>query len=204
MDSTKAKQMFDELYKDVNGRALSLEGRESQNLSSKSFVYGEAVFDPFCELIKEAEPTPGGVFLDCGSGTGKAVFIAHLAFDFSKAVGVELLDSLYNGSVKVLERYEKEFRPSIANEIGDKKIQFIHGNILDIDYSTVDLVFMNSTCFQEDLMEGLVEVVNTMKPGSKLVTLSKAINSNAFDQYKQKLFEFSWGQGTGFFHRKKD
>jgi len=203
MDPAKAKEIYEDLYKEINGRSLSLEGRESQQLSSKSFVYGEAVLNPFIELIKEANPAPGGVFLDAGSGTGKAVFIAHLFFDFKKSVGVELLEALYKASEQVLERYEKEFRPQIKNDVGDREVKFIHGNILDIDYSNADLVFMNSTCFQEDLMEGLVPYVNDMKPGSTLVTLSKSINSPAFELYKQKMFEFSWGQGTGFYHRKK-
>lgn len=202
METAKAKEIFEALFANVNGRALSLEGRESQQLSSKSFVYGEAVFEPFTELIRGFEPKPGQVFLDAGSGTGKAVMVAHLMFEFSKTVGVELLDSLYKASVEMHERYEKEFRPQIAEEVKGREIKFIHGNILDIDYSSVDIVFFNSTCFQEDLMEALVEPLLTLKPGAQVVTLSKTLNSNQFNQYKHILFEFSWGQGTAFYHRR--
>lgn len=202
MDPAKAKEIFDGIFKDVNGRALSLEGRESQQLSSKSFVYGEAVFDPFSKLLSEVEVKPGQLFLDCGSGTGKAVFVGHLVSGFSKSIGVELLESLYKASEKALEIYNKDYRPQIAKEVEGREIKFILGNILDIDYSTADVVFMNSTCFQEDLMQALIEPVNKMKPGAILITLSKTMNSPAFEQYKQITFEFSWGQGTAFYHRK--
>lgn len=202
MDITKAKEIFNALFDTVNGRALSMEGRESLQLGSKSFVYGEAVFDPFYELLKEADPKPGQIFVDGGSGTGKAIFVAHFMFDFSKAVGVELVDQLYTASQHVLERYEKEFKPQIAEEVRGRELRFIHGSITDVDYSNVDLVFFNSTCFQEDLMQALVGPLNALKPNAQVITLSKTLNSPAFDTYKQKMFEFSWGQGTAFYQRK--
>lgn len=202
MELKQAKEIYEKLFEKVDGRALSLEGRETLQYSSKSFVYGEAVFEPFYELLKEADPKPGQVIVDCGSGTGKAVFIAHLMFDFSKAVGVELLDPLYNTSEAILQRYEKEFRPQIAGQIGNREIRFIHGSIVDIDFTNVDIVFMNSTCFQEDLMQAMIDPLNALKPNSQVITLSKTLNSPSFDLYKQKMFEFSWGQGTAFYQRK--
>jgi len=202
LDQSKAKEVFESLYETVNGRALSLEGRETQQLSSKSFVYGEVVFDAFYQLLKDADPQPGWTFVDCGSGTGKAVFVAHFMFDFPKSAGVELVDVLYNASAQVLENYEQNVRPTIAEEIGDKQIKFIHGSIIDIDFTNVDFVFMNSTCFQEDLMLLMEDPLNTMKPGSKVITLSKTLRSPRFEQYKQQMYEFSWGQATAFYHRK--
>lgn len=202
MEQEKAKQIFENLYQEVNGRALSLEGREKMALSSKSYVYGEVVFDSFVQLIKDANPPSHGVFCDCGSGTGKAVFVAHLAFDFRRCVGIELVDNLYEASAVVLEKYEKEVRPTIANEIGDKKIALYHGSFLDGDFSDVDLVFMNSTCFQEDLMEAIELNLNFMKPNSQVISLSKSLRSPKFEMYRQQMYEFSWGQATGFFHRK--
>lgn len=202
MDHAKAKKIFDALYENIDGRGLSMEGREAQSLTSKSFVYGEALFDPFCELLKEAEPKPGQVIVDCGSGTGKPSFIAYLMFDFSKSVGVELVDTLYNASMSVLERFEREFKPEIADELGDRQIRFINGDMLDIDFSTVDIVWLPSTCYQEDLMLALEEPFTALKPNSQVITLSKTLAFPGFDMYKQKTFPFSWGPGTAFYHRK--
>lgn len=202
MDQQKAKQVFEELYKEVNGRALSLEGREKMQLTSKSYVYGEVVFDSFVQLLRDANPPSGGIFCDCGSGAGKPAFVAHLAFDFKRCAGIEYVDNLYNASAQVLERYEKEVKPTIANEIGDRTINFYHGSFLDGDFSEVDLVFMNSTCFQEELMDALELNLNFMKPGAQVISLSKSLRSPKFQMYRQQMYEFTWGQATAFYHRK--
>lgn len=202
MEHEKAKKIFESLYEEVNGRALSLEGREQMQLTSKSYVYGEVVFDHFVQLLKDANPPPGAIFCDCGSGTGKAVFIGHLAFDFKRSMGIELVDNLYNASAQVLEKYNKEVRPTIADEVGDRKIGFFHGSFLDGDFSDVDLVFMNSTCFQEDLMDAIELNLDFMKPGSQVISLSKSLRSPRFEMYRQQMYEFSWGQATAFYHRK--
>lgn len=203
MDHGEAKKVFDKLYENVNGRLLSLQGREGHQYKSKSFVYGEVLFDSFFQMISEAEPKPGQVFYDLGSGTGKGVFLSHLLFDFSKSKGIEFVDALYQAASEVRERYYKEIRPTIAQDVGDKQVYFTFGNFLDVDVNDGDIFFMNSTCFQEDLMFALENKLSTLKPGSKVISLSKSFRSPAFEVYKHKMFEFSWGQATAFFHRKR-
>lgn len=202
MDHEKGKQIFEALYQDVNGRALSLEGRESMGLKSKSYVYGEVLFDSFVQILKDANPAPGGVFVDAGSGTGRPTFIGHLMFDFKRSVGIELVDPLYNASAKVLKRYEKEFLPKIKDEIGDRKIMFYHGSFLDADFSDVELCWLPSTCYEEDLMDAVEVNLRHMKPNTQVLSLSKTLRSNYFQVEKQQMYDFSWGQATVFFQRK--
>lgn len=203
MELEKVKEIFNTLYSDVNGRALSLKWREEKEETSKSFVYGEVVPDSFFEIMSVLNPRPGQVFYDLGSGTGKAVLLAHLLFDFRKSCGIELVEPLHQAGVEVLKRFDKEIKPKIANEVANKEISLIHGSFLDADISDADIVFMNSTCFQDDLME-LIEVkLETLQPHAQVLCLSKPLRSPYFHQYKNKLYEFSWGQATGFFHRKR-
>lgn len=202
MEEAKAKEIFEALYKDVNGKALSLEGRESMGLSSKSYVYGEILFDSFVKILQYANPPKGGTFCDCGSGTGKAVMIAHLLFDFEKCVGIELVDPLYNASAKVLKRYERDYRPQLAADVGDRKVIMHHASFLTCDFSNVDLIFMNATCFTDDLLEALEQRLNGMKVGSQVITTSKSLRSPQFQMYHQQAYDFSWGIGTEFYHRK--
>lgn len=203
MDREKVKEIFNQLYSSVDGRALSLKGREDQELKSKSYVYGEVVPDSFYELIKDAQPQPGQIFYDLGSGTGKAVILAHLFFDFSQSIGIELVDSLYNASANVLKKFESKIKPKISAEVANKEIKLLHGSFLDFDLSNADFVFMNSTCFQEDLMELLEVKLEELKPNATIISLSKMLKSPAFHQYKHKMYEFSWGQATAFYHRKR-
>ena len=56
------------------------------------FTYGEVLFCYFIPLLNLVSPKPGEIFWDLGSGTGKALAIAALAFPFLKKVcGVEYL-----------------------------------------------------------------------------------------------------------------
>lgn len=203
LELENVKQIFDQLYKDVDGRSLSLKGREEAQLSSKSFVYGEVVPDGFYQMMKEANPYPGQVFYDLGSGTGKGVLLAHLLFDFSKSIGIELLEPLYNASIEVQKRYNSEILPTIADEVKGRTMELHLGSFLDYDLSNADFIFMNSTCFQEDLMEALEEKLEMVPANAMIISLSKGLKSPAFHQYRHKLFDFSWGQATAFFHRKR-
>lgn len=200
----KGKKIFTSLYENVNGRALSLKGREEKQYKSKSFVYGEVLPDPFFELISETNPQPGYNFYDMGSGTGKAVMLCHLLFDFKKCTGIEFIDTLSEASREVAQRYEKDFRPELSEEeVDDRQIKFIQGNFLEQDVSDADVIWMNSTCFQDDLMGALEFKLECLKPYAQVVSLSKSLRSPAFHQYKHKMFEFSWGQATAFYHRRR-
>ncbi len=203
MDHERIKAIYHQLYDKMDGRALSLKGREDQELKSKSYVYGEVVPDSFYEMIQDAQPQPGQIFYDLGSGTGKAVVLAHLFFDFSQCIGIELVDTLYNGSIDVLKQFDNEIKPTIAKEVENKQIKLIHGSFLDIDLRNADFVFMNSTCFQDDLMQLLEVKLEELRPHATVISLSKMLKSPAFQQYKHKLYEFSWGQATAFYHRKR-
>jgi len=205
LDLAKTKEVFDKLFHDVNGRALSLKGREQEEFKSKSFVYGEVLPDSFYDIIQEvyAPGVPGQVFYDLGSGTGKAVLLAHLLFDFEKSKGIELVDQLYDASAEVKKRYDSEVKHTLGDAVKGRDIQMTLGSFLDADLTDADVIFMNSTCFQDDLMELLEEKLETVRPHCHIISLSKSFKSPSFHQYKHKMQEFSWGQATVFYHRKR-
>lgn len=204
MDINEAKEIFTQLYETVSGSTISLAGREAHQYKSKSFVYGEVLFDTFYKIIKEIDPKPGEIFYDLGSGTGKAVFIAHLAFHFSKAIGIEYVDSLYEASMNVLKKYETEIKPKIQQKVGSKEIEFILGDMLEIDFTNADIIFMNSTCFQDDLFAPLEKKLLHVKNGTRIITLTKPLTLTPFILQKQEKSDFSWGQATVFYYRKQD
>lgn len=205
MNREKAKEIFSNLFANVDGRSLSLKGREEQQFASKSFVYGEVLIDSFYDLLSEVKPRPGQTFYDLGSGAGKGVMIAHLLFPFQEAKGIELVKNLYNAAAGVKEKYEHEFRPQLMHDpdINGRNISFQLGSFLDYDVSDADVIWMNSTCFQDDLMEALEYKLECVQPHTHIISLSRPFKSPAYHQYKHKMFEFSWGQATAFYHRKR-
>jgi hypothetical protein len=99
----EAEKLHDELYKDHDnelGKRVSRDERQQNNYKSPTLVYGEITFLPFAEHFMKLKDkyggltTPGGTFVDIGTGTGRPVFAAALLHDFSKCVGIELLEGL--------------------------------------------------------------------------------------------------------------
>lgn len=75
---------------------------------SASLVYGEVDFRSFVNILERVGPQPESVFVDLGHGTGKALIASSLMFSryFKRIHGVELLPSLYEDSISVLESYK--------------------------------------------------------------------------------------------------
>src|SRR5438046_2754042 len=114
MELAQAVQIFDTLYQDVDGYRVSLRERAMLKLQQhRAATYGEILPESFLQMVQAAQPKEGEVFFDLGSGTGKPVFLAALAFPFSRAVGIELLAQMGAEARRVLERYRREVLPSL-------------------------------------------------------------------------------------------
>lgn len=53
------------------------------------------------------------------------------------------------------------------------RIQFTHGDATVIDWLDADVVFMNSTCFEDGLFNSLEARAVDLKPGTFIITTSR-------------------------------
>jgi hypothetical protein len=164
----ESEQFYDDMYFDTSteiGKSLSKGEREVKKLNeNKNLIYGEISFSSFFDILRklnlssfreELRNNNNGnekfTFYDLGSGTGKAVFAARILQDFTSCTGIELLESLHNQAVKIKGRFDSQYR-SLLFESANQKTAFSCGSFLDFNWSDGDVVFMNSTCFDEELM----------------------------------------------------
>lgn len=203
VDLAKTKEIFNALYADVNGRGISLKWREDRGESDKSFVYGEVLPDSFYEILSTMEPRPGQIFYDMGSGVGKPSFLAYLLFDFKKAIGIELVEPLFAESIKVKKRFDNDYKPVLGDKVAGRELTYINGDFLKHDVSDGDIMYLPSTCYSDELMAGLEAQLECLKPHAYIATLSKPLRGAAYHQYKNKLYDFTWGQATIFYHRRR-
>lgn len=206
MDFQKAKEIFENLYQSINGYSISLEARKKQNLFDKSLTYGEINFDSFYEMLKVVAPKKEDVFYDLGSGTGKAVIAGHLLFDFKKSIGIEILPALYLTSKKIKEFYNKKIRKTIKkiwNEELTGEIDFLLGDFLNIPFFDGDIIFANSTCFDEELRNKLENLFLKLKKGTRILMLTHFLKNNLhFKLIASKIFLQGWGEATVNFYQK--
>lgn len=198
MDVPQAKKIFDKLYSDVDGYKMSIKARKKLGYFYKAHTYGEVTFDDFYKMLLETKPKQGEIFYDLGSGNGKAVFIAALCFDFSKTVGIEILDELYESSMDVLSEYK------MMTPTPNERIDFIKADFNKVDFSDSDVIYINSYYFYyEFITPQFLKQLNQLKKGTRIITLVTPIPDLPFFNTTQKgRFQFSWGPEHIFIHEK--
>lgn len=208
----KAMELLEELYSECSlevAKSLSKSERESRSLNSnKSLIYGEVDFISFAKVLISLAPILSSKrrnFYDLGSGSGRAVMIARLLFDFEECVGIELLRNLHNAATLVKAKYDQGPSKLLYASM-QQGVRFIHASLLDYNWcSDADVVFANSTCFEDNLMDGICALAAGLEPGSILITFTKPLpDLDAFDLLVRKRYRMSWGPATVFVHAKKN
>ncbi|KAG2918013.1 hypothetical protein PC115_g10583 [Phytophthora cactorum] len=159
--------------------------REKKELANRSLVYGEIPFetvDAIFQLMRTQFGVlldKGGNFYDIGSGCGKVVMAAALLHDFSKCCGIEVLDGLHSVALKVLDRWRFEMLDSLPATKVDVDVGFVKGDAVkrpDI-WRDATLVFCNSTCFSDSLIQAISTEADQLAVGSYFVTVTKPLQS---------------------------
>ena len=171
---------------------------ESRKFIKENFIYGEVNFRSISYILLYLNYKYGikeGYFFDLGSGTGRAVIGAALTYPFSKYIGIELLETLYNVSIEIKQSFDKEYT-------NDKKpdIEFINGDFLKQDLSQASVIFINSTTFSDKLLGDLAEKFNKECQKGCLV-VNTTMELSKLDKNKWEFLPYfrrymSWGIAT--------
>jgi SAM-dependent methyltransferase len=193
MEPSHVQEIFQQLYTNLSGYEVAQREKNRLGRLEQSTTYGEVMPESFAELLSAASPAEGEVFLDLGSGTGKATFMAAMSFPFSRVVGVELLPGLGDLARELLARYDTEFRPRLPEQRQHQRIEFIDGDFLQQDLSAVDIVFAHATCFSPELIAQLGKKLEELKPGARVIVAGHTINTPALKFLAMKIMKADWG-----------
>lgn len=216
---TTLDEIFTTLYSEYPhsvAKETSRRERKDNDYISMSLVYGEISFQPFKLFIDQIKKDynvlvkPGGVFLDIGSGSGKAVFAAMLAHEFDGCYGIEILEGLHNISMEILKKWDEKYLKSCEEILVKKKrtrLQFTLGDVLEVDWPAhVDVYFLNSTCFSTNFLRDLTRKLNaTCKSGAIIVTATHPLpdKTNFHHLQRYTVVQEAWGEATWYVHSKK-
>ncbi|KAJ1402041.1 hypothetical protein B484DRAFT_457862 [Ochromonadaceae sp. CCMP2298] len=179
----EAKDIYDSVmsaFPATLGKAVSKREREELSLKAPALVYGEITFEAFgtvIEKIKKVYGLPGGghsgpagvlqsrggIFYDLGSGVGKPVIAAAILHNFDVCYGIEILEGLYSVSLDSLNAYNTKGKAKLASRENDTHVQMIQGDFTKTrtkDWRDADIVFANSTCYDEQLMARMSSVAS--------------------------------------------
>jgi SAM-dependent methyltransferase len=98
-------------------------------------------------VLRPSSITESDVFLDVGSGKGRALLIAAARYPFGRVIGVEMSEALHQAAVENVRRYRGgSLRP----------IELVNGDALDYDVpQDVTVVFLNNP-FSGSVFEGFM------------------------------------------------
>ncbi|MDR1494635.1 MAG: class I SAM-dependent methyltransferase [Rickettsiales bacterium] len=207
MNLRNEEKIFKSLYgDDVDGHRISHAGRmEVDEKDRKYLIYGELPFSEFAlvfeepAILKDVEKSK--IFYDLGSGTGKILVEATLLLPgLEKIIGIELVRTLFEVSNQIKQKLRLQM------EAADK-IETIHGNFLNIDYSyqPPDIVFLHYPMHNaEDLYMRLEEKFkNELKPGVLIVSCMRRLeNLGTFTHIATRKIQCPYGSATVYYHRK--
>ena len=118
----------------------------------------------------------------------------QLLGNFRKSAGIEILDGLYNKSTEIHESLKQDY-PQIA-----KQISFHHNNMFKARLNNVDFILINHPFKDGEIFTKLEEkFLNELKPGTKIVTIIRALKDPRFKQLGTKNLKFSWGNSSVHF-----
>ncbi len=181
---------------------ISLAERQKLETEDSSFTYGEITFPSIAVSLAIADPKPGEVFYDLGSGAGKGVFCAALLNDWQKCCGIELLPGLHECTKTLLAKLKqfpeaKEYFSGVLEHI-----EFIQADILTADFSDGDIILINATAFSHELWESLVAKLKTLKAGARLIVLTKRLPLEHFELIQETSLPMSWGMNSVLVYKK--
>ncbi len=204
-----------------DGKRISKAERNAGGMNSSNLVYGEVSFESLATVIWRLSddfinrPTSGSAdeseqfnfpatFVDLGSGTGRAIFACSSILNFSDFVGIEILEGLHEAAGLVHAKFKNEFLTSKKIPAHQKfqNFRFEHDSFLQFDWSAADIVFANSTCFEDELMTELAERATKLRPGAYFISLTKRLMSPQFKLISSTQYTMSWGIATVHVHRR--
>ena len=207
----KLEDIFEHLYEDVPmhvAKMASRKEREENGVNIASLTYGEILFHPFAIMFKELynlgfnRNERAHKFVDIGCGSGRPVFAAALLHRFDKCIGIEILENLYNLTTGIKLHWDDNVKTTAPEDVQATEFEFHHADALELDWKDADVVFINSTCFDDELLNKLSDMCSDLKKGAMVITTTKPLPCKYLQCAKQVVMDEAWGSATTFLHRK--
>lgn len=144
--------LFESFYHRYQTRACKLSGQEriDKGLQDTSLTYGEMPIASLEAILAHLKIGPRDRLLDMGSGSGKIVLGALYLYPSLWVAGVELLNSLYQLSIEIFAQFRKQL---FADNLLDGQVEFIHGNMYNIDLKNFNIIFLSLTTMDDENLE---------------------------------------------------
>jgi SAM-dependent methyltransferase len=162
------------------------------------------------------------VVMDLGSGNGRVLMAASLAYPFQKAIGIEIVPELHQEALENLKRwnqYQYQILPQQVQQGPGVNVdeeapqttmtimEFICGDFRDssLEIPSADLIFCHATVFNPSLMAALQQLCDACQPGTIFVMVTKPLQeslNNNIQTLEEWRLRMNWGEATVYIQKK--
>jgi len=210
---------------------LALAKRERIERKLFSEVYGFSEVNPafFMSVLAKLRRIHGhlrlpnkGVFVECGSGLGKNVYIAALMHSWQRCVGIEKIAALNRRAQSLRERFNSTTMTKLPQSERDLRqemgLAFINNDFFDGVQDLVleaTLLYADLTCFTPNQVNKFFFLTKDLVPGAVIVVLTRPLLSDyttASSENEQHLFLLwsqdndvltSWGRTSAYIYERR-
>lgn len=187
----------------------------------ENLTYGEINLGAFAELLKWIKEHCASetveedasskeklgwprTFCDVGAGTGKAILVAPLVFSSLKqSIGFEIVPSLCESFGALKLDYLKACLPSSGSSL---RLELVEGDSFVTSaveqWEAADLLFISTTCFNEDLFSRVKQSLLQLREGAVFITTTRKLTNQELLRTSLSLLHerrCRYGKGTLLF-----
>lgn len=148
--------IFEESLAGTDAHATSFKERQATDShDDNQFTYGEVLLPECTMLLDYVKPQPGEVLYDLGCGSGRPMLAASMAWpELRSCIGIELMPQVFELGNKVAQKFNSLCK---QRDIPHAPVSVLHGDILQIDWSSADIIFFASVLFPVEALEAAAD-----------------------------------------------
>jgi hypothetical protein len=161
---------------------------------------GEILYQGVGKLLTKIDLTEADVFFDLGSGVGKIVLQVFLQTQVKAAIGIELAPELHKKSLAAAQRIGQDL-PALFSV--NRKLNFVLGDFLTTSFAEATVLLLNSTCYSQEMLLRLGEIINDCPHIRYVLTLRTILNLEKLTLSKIVRVQCSWDTALCFIYSSK-
>jgi len=162
--------------------------------------YGEVKPSSFAQVLAWLAPEPGDVFVDVGSGTGRAVLTAAALYSLGGALGIEIQPELHTCAESAHAKFDWS-----AAATSKERVQFCLEDGLATGAAwpvAASLVFCTTTCFTDEMLASFTSLAASLRPGARVAITTRGFKGAPFEFMHSALLPYAKGALTFHVYRR--
>lgn len=153
-------------------------------------IYGETSIPHFAELCAQLQLTAQDRFFELGCGRGRLALWLACHTPCRQVIGIDL-------NPIFIQRAS-----AITQGLRIRHLFWQQDNFMDTYLNSATVLYLYGTAFNEQAIANITEHLRLCQPGTRIITVSYALDHADFEKVQQRKLQFVWGEADIFIQRR--